>query len=219
MEFGLLKCIHANLEMDETSKLLWLEEKKEELQRSYKFCVKYLKTPLTFEEFEKVWYHETEDKKGVSHLANMCMSIFQKRKVNAGNSFEKAVERLFQSSNIHYLKQKFVDSEGKIYDKKPSQSNHKLDYIIPYKDSQSIESCIVISAKKTLKERYRQDLHLKSRCKKLIYLTNEQPLECLVQTIKGYDCILVYQNAPLWTFEHFLLKLKHFQDTSCNDFT
>jgi hypothetical protein len=147
------------------------------------------------------------------------MSIFQKRKVNAGNSFEKAVERLFQSSNIHYLKQKFVDSEGKIYDKKPSQSNHKLDYIIPYKDSQSIESCIVISAKKTLKERYRQDLHLKSRCKKLIYLTNEQPLECLVQTIKGYDCILVYQNAPLWTFEHFLLKLKHFQDTSCNDFT
>lgn len=205
--------------MDEISKLLWNEEKKAEVQRAYKFCVDILKTPLTFEEFEKAWYNEKEDKQGKFHLANMCMSLFQTRKVNAGNSFEKSLERLFQSNNIRYLKQKYVDSNGKIYDKKPKQSNHKLDYIITHKDSETIESCIVLSAKKTLKERYRQDLDLSNKCKKLIYLTNEQPPECSVQAITGYGCILVYKNAPLWTFDYFLLKLKHFQDTGCNDFT
>jgi len=205
--------------MDEISKLLWHEEKKAELQRAYKTCVDLMKTPLTLEEFEKVWYDEKEDKQGKMHLANMCMSIFQTRKVNAGNSFEKSMERLFERNGIQFLKQHFVDSAGIIHKRKPSQSNHKLDYIIPHKDCQTIQSCIVLSAKKTLKERYRQDLDLKDRCKKLIYLTNEHPPECLIQTITGYGCILVYQTAPLWTFEQFILSIKHFQDTGSYDFT
>jgi len=167
--------------MDELSKLLWQEEKEAQQQRAYKFCVDYLKTPLTYEEFGSLWYHETEDKKGKTHLANMCMSIFQTRKVNAGNSFEHALERLFEKNGIQFLKQKYVDSEGKIYDKKPKQSNHKLDYIIPHKDSENIESCIVLSAKKTLKERYRQDLDLTHKCKKLIYLTHDQPPESSIR--------------------------------------
>ena len=204
--------------MDELSKLLWQEEKETQQQRAYKFCVDYLKTPLSYEEFQHVWYHETEDKKGKTHLANMCMSIFQTRKVNAGNSFEHALERLFEKNGIRFLKQKHVDSEGKIYDKKPKQSNHKLDYIIPFKDSENIESCIVLSAKKTLKERYRQDLDLTHKCKKLIYLTHDQPPESSIQAITGYGCILVYRNAPVWTFEHFLVKLKHFQELGSNDF-
>jgi hypothetical protein len=204
--------------MDEISRLLWQEEKEAHQQRAYKFCVDHLKTPLTYEEFQRVWYHETEDKKGITHLANMCMSIFQTRKVNAGNSFERALERLFEKNAIRFLKQKYVDSEGKIHNKKPEQSNHKLDYIIPYKESENIESCIVLSAKKTLKERYRQDLDLTHKCKKLVYLTNEQPPESSIRAINGYNCVLVYKNAPVWTFEYFLVKLKQFQELGSNEF-
>lgn len=204
--------------MDEISKLLWEEQKERETLRAYAFCIEKLKSPLTLEEFRKVWYREKEDKCGKEHLANLCTSIFQSRKVNAGKSFENSLERLFEKNTIHFLKQKCVDDSGKIYLKKPTnKSVHKLDFIVVYKNSENIETCIVISAKTKFRERWRQDLHLKEKCKKLIYITKEVPSRTLIEQIVGYNTTLVYPNAiiseNIWSFEHFVLRMKHFQET------
>ena len=201
--------------MDEISKLLWKEQKEKELQRAYKFCVEVLKSPLTIEEFEKVWYNEKEDKKGKKYLANMCMSVFQTRKANAGNSFENYLERLFQTNNLEFLKQKHVDSEGEIYLKKPKKGVHKLDFIIPFKNNKNTNSSIIVSAKTKFRERWRQDLDLKDKCIKLIYLTKENPSLTLIEQITGYGTIIVYPDAltqeNVWSFDDFILRMKHFQ--------
>ena len=83
---------------------MWEELKKKELVRAFEFCQTILKSPLTLEEFETVWYDEHNDKKGLNHLSNMCMSIFQARKASAGNSFEKYVELILTKANIQILK-------------------------------------------------------------------------------------------------------------------
>ncbi len=60
----------------EFGKKEWEEIKEKEVKRAYETCVRLLKTPLTYEEFTKVWYSEHSDKSGKNHIANMCMSIF-----------------------------------------------------------------------------------------------------------------------------------------------
>jgi hypothetical protein len=197
--------------------IVWEELKKKELMRAFEFCQTILKSPLTFEEFETVWYDEHNDKKGLKHLSNMCMSIFQARKASAGNSFEKYVELILTKANIHILKQTHVDDSGKIYRKKPTTSSHKVDYIIQYVLSDNISDSVIISAKKTFRERWRQDLCHIDKCKKLIYLTNETPNDTLIDSIVGYNTIIVFPEATLtsniWTFDEFISRMKQFQQT------
>ena len=75
----------------------------------------------------------------------------------------------------------------------------------------------MISAKTKFRERWRQDLDLKEKCKKLIYITKEVPSRTLIEQIIGYNTTLVYPNATIseniWSFEHFVLRMKHFQET------
>jgi hypothetical protein len=201
----------------EASALIWKNLKEVELQRAFAFCRDVLKSPLTLEEFGNVWYSETGDKKGTKHLSNMCMSIFQGRKASAGNSFEKSIETLHSDSGIQFLKQKHVDNEHNIHDKKPKTSSHKVDYIIQRDPADKIADSLIISAKSKLRERWRQDLCHIGKCKKVIILTKEVPNQTLINAITGYDTILVFPDAPLskntWSFEEYVSRMKMFQKT------
>jgi hypothetical protein len=201
----------------EASELIWKNLKEVELKRAFTFCRDFLRSPLTLEEFRNVWYSESSDKKGAKHLSNMCMSIFQGRKASAGNSFEKSVESLHSDAGIAFLKQKHVDNENNIHDKKPKTSSHKVDYIIQRDPADKIADSLIISAKSKLRERWRQDLCHIGKCKKVIILTKEVPNQALINSITGYDTILVFPDAPLtkstWSFEEYVSRMKLFQKT------
>jgi|688.fasta_scaffold199621_2 hypothetical protein len=202
------------------TKEAWEELQEKQLIRAYKFAVDILKTPLTREEFKNVWYSQTSDKKGEKFLANMCMSMFQSRKASAGNSSEKAIKKMHDNADINVKYQVYCDNTGLIYDKKPNKiSVHKLDAIISQGDTLNISKCIVLSMKTTLRERYRQDLDIVGKCKKLIFLTRETPEKTKIETISGYGCILVYPYSELtdttWSYNEYILRMKLFQETGC----
>lgn len=193
----------------------WDVQKRKELERAYKFCKEVLKSPLTEEEFSKVWYSESSDKKGIYHLANMCMSIFQSRKCRAGNEFEKAITSKHMELGITFYNQCYVDVDGNVSEKKPSKSCHKIDCLIPTSSSRKLSDMILISKKTTLRERYRQDLDFVGKCKLVIFLTRETPEEAKIDTITGYGCILVYPNATdsdkVWSYEKYFSDITKFQ--------
>jgi hypothetical protein len=196
--------------------VVWESLKKKELVRAFEFYMK-IRHINTIEEFEKVWYSEDSDKKGEHHLSNMCMSIFQARKSNAGKTFERYNELLYTEQGILFLKQCHVDDAGKIYNKKPKVSSHKVDYIIQHVPSSLATDSTVVSAKKTFRERWRQDLCHIGKCKKLIYVTNERPSQTLIDSITGYDTVLVFPDAPsterTWSFNEYISRLKQFKET------
>jgi len=74
----------------------------------------------------------------------MFLSISQSRRTRAGGSFERHVSFLFNILEYPYEKQKIL--------------NGKVDYVIPsvaaFKKNRT--SCVVISVKRTLRERWRQ---------------------------------------------------------------
>jgi hypothetical protein len=181
-----------------------------------------LKTPISYDEFITVWYDESEDKKGVAHIANMCMSIFQSRKANAGNGLERTIEKIHTEKGIHALYQKWVDSDGNIYDKKPKKAGvHKMDALIPTnKKITNTSDMYVVSMKTTLRERFRQDLDGCPKCKKVIFLTRETLLRSQIDMISGYNCIVVYPFAEntehTWSFDKYFSEIKSLQDGTAN---
>lgn len=196
----------------------WETQKRNECQRAYKFCKDVLKSPLTEEEFSKVWYSESSDKKGIHHLANMCMSIFQSRKSRAGNEFEKAITSKHIELGITFYNQAYVDLDGNVSEKKPKLSCHKIDCLIPTSSSRKLSDMILISKKTTLRERYRQDLDFVGKCKMVIFLTKETPEKAKIDTITGYGCILVYPNAKdsdkVWSYAKYFSEITEFQRNS-----
>ena len=196
----------------------WTQQKKDECKRAYDTCVRLLKTPISYDEFITVWYDESEDKKGVAHIANMCMSIFQSRKANAGNGLERTIENIHKEKGIHALYQKWVDSDGNIYDKKPKKAGvHKMDALIPTnKENNNTSDMYVVSMKTTLRERFRQDLDGCPKCKKVIFLTRETLLRSQIDMISGYNCIVVYPFAEntehTWSFDKYFSEIKSLQD-------
>jgi len=199
----------------------WDIQKKEEEIRAFNFCKTVLKSPLTTEEFSEVWYSQTSDKRGLAHLANMCMSIFQTRKTRAGKQFEDTIQSKHKELGILYHNQKWVDVDGIISDKKPEKSCHKVDCLIPpNRDSVNIKDMYIISKKTTLRERYRQDLELATKCKGVIFLTKEIPDKTKIKTIVGYGCIIVYPHAEcsenVWSYEKYFSTMKSFQNTCCD---
>ena len=200
----------------------WTQQKKDECKRAYDTCVRLLKTPISYDEFITVWYDESEDKKGVAHIANMCMSIFQSRKANAGNGLERTIEKIHTEKGIHALYQKWVDSDGNIYDKKPKKAGvHKMDALIPTnKEITNTSDMYVVSMKTTLRERFRQDLDGCPKCKKVIFLTRETLLRSQIDMISGYNCIVVYPFAEntehTWSFDKYFSEIKSLQDGTAN---
>lgn len=205
---------------DIATKEAWDDLQEKQLIRAYKFAVDILKTPLTHEEFKNVWYSQTSDKKGEKYLANMCMSMFQSRKASAGNSSEKAIKKMHDKHGINVRYQVYCDNTGLIYPKKPKKiSVHKLDAIISRDDALNVSDCIVLSMKTTLRERYRQDLDIVGKCKKLIFLTRETPEKAKIETISGYGCVLVYPYSQTtettWSYDEYISRMKLFQETGC----
>lgn len=200
----------------------WELQKIEECHRAYETCVRLLETPLSYEQFSKVWYSENSDKKGIDHISNMCMSIFQARKSNAGNGFEKAILKKHIESGIKVFIQVWVDSDGNIHNKKPKSSSvHKVDMLIPtILTSTNTSDMYIISKKTTLRERFRQDLDSCPRCKKVIFLTKETPSKTQIETITGYGCIVVYPYATntenAWSYEKYFSEIKALQDSSAD---
>lgn len=195
----------------------WEEQKKEELERAFTFSKDVLKSPLTKEEFSKVWYSEHDDKKGKHHLANMCMSIFQSRKSRAGNQLELAIKTKHDELGLKVYNQVWVDCDGNVTEKKPKKSCHKIDTLIPANfTTMKLSDMILISKKTTLRERYRQDLDFVGKCKKVIFLTKEIPDKTKIDTIIGYGCIIVYPNAVdsenCWSYEKYFSEIKKFQN-------
>lgn len=203
----------------EATEIAWKELQEKQINRAYDTCVRLLKTPLSLEEFRNVWYSQKkEDKSGKNHIANMCMSLFQSRKVSAGNVFEKIIEKIHNDNQIKTYNQYWVDSDGNISKNKPKNTSvHKHDCLIPFDDSTNIKDMIVISKKTTLRDRFREDLDSVSKCKKLIYLTKEIPSKGLIDSIVGYNCIIVYPNSLItentWSYSEYIRKLQHFQKT------
>jgi hypothetical protein len=190
----------------------WARQKKEQLARAYDFFVRKWKIPLTIEEFEKVWYSEHGDKKGEEHIANMCMSMFQSRKANAGSGFERSIYDCLEKLGIEVIPQALVDKDGNIYSKKPkSISVDKVDGLIPTSDNRkTIHDMYVLSMKTTSRERYTQGFHLISKCKGYVFLTRETPEAPKIQTITGKGAILVYPDATtsesVWSYSSFFQK-------------
>ena len=54
-------------------------------------------------------------------------------------------------------------------------------------------------------------------CKKVIYITKEIPEKGAIDTIIGYNVILVYPNASdsenVWSYEKYISCIKNFQQT------
>jgi len=200
----------------------WTQQKKDECKRAYDTCVRLLQISIPYDEFITVWYDESGDKKGVAHIANMCMSIFQSRKANAGNGLERTIEKIHTEKGIHALYQKWVDSDGNIYDKKPKKAGvHKMDALIPTnKEITNTSDMYVVSMKTTLRERFRQDLDGCPKCKKVIFLTRETLLRSQIDTISGYNCIVVYPFAEntehTWSFDKYFSEIKSLQDGTAN---
>lgn len=202
------------------TKEAWEIQKKEEVERAYRLCVRKLKTPLTIEEFEEVWYSEHDDKHGSEHVANMCMSMFQSRKANAGSGFERSIYDCLGKLGIEVIPQALVDKDGNIYSKKPkSISVDKVDGLIPTSDNRkTIHDMYVLSMKTTSRERYTQGFHLISKCKGYVFLTRETPEASKIQTITGKGAILVYPDATttetVWSYSSFFQKFHQMASNS-----
>ena len=208
---------------EDATKDAWEHQKVDELNRAYKFCKDRLNTPLTFEEFSKIWYSENTDKKGVHHLANMCMSIFQSRKARAGSTFENALKIQHTEHDIKVLYQVWVDDKGNIYLKKPKKiSVHKVDGLIPLGLNQTnIKDMFVISNKTTIRERYRQDSPHLNDCKRVILFTREELSAIQVENLVGYGYTVVYPYAPdsenTWSYDKYFSEIKRLQNGVCDN--
>ncbi len=147
---------------DEAQKLLTIKKEKivkkfnnylkELLDKEYQLYVKYERncTAIIIEEAlsKKLLKKSATEgdfiKENYDHMWKMFLSISQSRKTRAGGSFERHVRFLFKLLDYPFETQKIL--------------NGKVDYIIPslaaFKRNRT--SCVVISIKRTLRERWRQ---------------------------------------------------------------
>jgi hypothetical protein len=206
----------------EATEEVWKEYQEKELKRAYETMIdiidQFESKGRTFDAFREIWYSQHCDKKGKKHIYNLAMSCAQTRKAFTGNSFEKAIEKIHKDHAIEFKSQVWGDKEGNLFEKKPKQSVHKHDLIIQSKAENTLNNSYVVSIKTTLRERYRQDLDSIGKCKKLILMTRETPTKQQIESVTGYNCVLVYPRAMItdhtWTYDHYLSHMKNFQKTS-----
>ncbi len=120
--------------------------------------------------------------KNYHYLDKFFLSITQSRRTRAGGSFEIHVRYLFNILDYPYDRQ--------------TDLNGTVDYVIPSKSAfkRRRSSCVVISIKRTLRERWRQVIgELKSTNAGKIYMltTDDDIGETKVQEMKSHNIILV----------------------------
>ena len=205
---------YDNYVLHEANDLAWTNQKEKECARVYAFITGPCRSPLTLEEFKKIYYNEKEDKKGLRYIANMFMSIFNSRKATAGTGHEMAINRMHDDTGIVLLKRVWVDKDGNIHAKKPKRGHvHKVDGLIPTSTNRdNISDMYLISAKTNLRERWQQDTGLASKSKGLIMLTREILTDTMISNIACHNGISVYPNAPrtsnAWSYAKYLEQMK-----------
>ncbi|NQV17895.1 MAG: hypothetical protein HQ534_05055 [Armatimonadetes bacterium] len=111
----------------------------------------------TFSDFFNKYYND---------FWNVFLSISQSRKARAGGSFERHLEFLFSRLNYPYATQ--------------TQLNGRVDYLFPSEKvfTKNRTSCLIISVKRTLRERWRQVVGELASIKadKIYIVTQEQDI-------------------------------------------
>lgn len=107
----------------------------------------------------------------ILEIYNLCISLRQKQMSKSGNLFEKYIENILIKNNINYKKQVNIDKNGIII--RGTKSDHRIDFVIgDIENEKNIRNLIVLSTKKTCRERWRQDdWTLKIKPKKYLLLT------------------------------------------------
>lgn len=98
-----------------------------------------------------------------------CITIHQKNNYTKGHNLENVISDILDEYGISYKRQVIADKDGIIV---PSQkTGRRYDFIIDAKYGDSLNDKIVISCKRSLRERFMQDSHVP--CKKLYMVTME----------------------------------------------
>ncbi len=117
-----------------------------------------------------------------NELFTFFLSISQSRKTRAGGSFEKHVRYLFELLGYPFDRQKVLDG--------------KVDYVIPNAQAfrRNRTACVVISVKRTLRERWRQvigELSSTNAGKIYILTADERVSRAKVEEMKSHNINLV----------------------------
>ncbi len=138
------------------------------------------------------------------NIWNFFLSISQSRKTRAGGSFENHVKFLFERLDYPFDSQTFL--------------NGRVDYVIPSESAfrKNRTACVVISIKRTLRERWRQVIgELQStRAGKIYILTADNDISTSkVKEIKSHNVTLVvwdeYKNERFEDY-HYVIGFSDF---------
>jgi len=109
--------------------------------------------------------------KDLLDIYNLCISLRQQKMQKNGKDFERFIENILIKNNIKYSTQINIDKNGMVIG--GVKCAHRIDFIIgDIEKEKNIRNLIVLSAKKTCKERWTQDeWSLTMTPKKFILLT------------------------------------------------
>ena len=111
----------------------------------------------------------------ILELFNKSVSIFQSNKCTSGKKFESEIEKILDNERIPYQKQVSIDKNGVIIGTgtKIDGVAHVIDIVVGdgIVIGANITEFIVISCKKSNKERWKQDEWTKTYPPKLYYLS------------------------------------------------
>jgi len=92
--------------------------------------------------------------KDLLYTYNVCLKLRQQFMRETGEIFENFIENILMKYNIKYSKQINIDEKGII----GTKCAHRIDFVIgDIEKEKNIRNLIVLSAKKTCRERWRQD--------------------------------------------------------------
>lgn len=99
-----------------------------------------------------------------------CISIHQKNNHTKGHNLENVISEMLDAYGISYKRQATIDQDGIII---PTNKNgRRYDFIIDARYGDALSQKIVLSCKRSLRERFMQDANIP--CKKLYMITMEQ---------------------------------------------
>lgn len=111
----------------------------------------------------------------ILELFNKSVSIFQSNKSSSGKKFESEIEKILDNERIPYQKQVIIDKNGVIIGTgtRKKRLAHVIDIVVGdgIVIGANITEFIVISCKKSVRERWNQDEWTRTYPPKLYYLT------------------------------------------------
>lgn len=107
----------------------------------------------------------TQIKLGANYkkIYETCISIHQKNNNTKGRNLENIVSSILDNSDIPYLRQATADNNGIII------PGRRFDFVIDAKYGDRLKDKIILSCKRSLRERFLQDANI--QCNKLFMIT------------------------------------------------